>query len=97
MLTWLALPNSLLKFAMNKPFSAKKTLSITELGHSTKAVVDAAKTAPIAVTDDSGTVAYLVPANLFEEMLEALEDMELAEIVKERRGGPTRKVSLDEL
>lgn len=82
---------------MKTPFPADTTVRITELGQSPQSVIESAKTAPVAVADDNGTVAYLVPARLFEEMLEALEDMELAEIVKDRRGGRSRKVTLDEL
>ncbi|WP_238985010.1 hypothetical protein [Candidatus Glomeribacter gigasporarum] len=41
--------------------------------------------------------AYLVPAEAFETLMEALEDAELGEIVRQRRGGKTIKISLDEL
>jgi antitoxin StbD len=44
-----------------------------------------------------GVTAYLVAADVFEAFMDAIEDVELREIVNERRGEPTIKVNLDEL
>jgi antitoxin StbD len=76
---------------------ASTTVTITELGEDPEAVVEAANAAPVAILRDTRAAAYVVAAEVFEALVEALEDAELAEIVKNRRGGPTRKVTLDDL
>lgn len=76
---------------------ASTTVTINELGQNPEAVVESANAAPIAILSNNRATAYIVAAEVFEAMVEALEDAELAEIVRSRRGGPTRKVSLDDL
>lgn len=58
---------------------------------------DEAGDAPIAILNHNRASAYLVPAKLYEAMMEKLEDIELAELVRERRSGETVKVVLDDL
>jgi antitoxin StbD len=41
--------------------------------------------------------AYLVPANTWKRMIERLEDLELAELVRARAGERRIKVKLDDL
>ncbi len=52
---------------------------------------------PVAILNHNRPAAYLVPAEAFEAILEKLEDLDLAELVRQRRGGKTVKVSLDDL
>ena len=40
----------------------------------------------IAILNHNKPTAYLVPAERYEEMMEALDDLRLAEIVQERKG-----------
>ncbi len=40
---------------------------------------------------------YAVPPAVYEAMLEAIDDMRLAELVRERRGGPTIRVDVNDL
>ena len=80
-----------------KSIFATATVSITDLRRNPGAIIDEAGDAPIAILNHNRASAYLVPAKLYEAMMERLEDMELAELVRERRGGETVKVVLDDL
>jgi antitoxin StbD len=60
-------------------------------------VIEEAGGMPVAILNHNRPAAYLVPAEAFEAMLEKLEDVDLAELVRQRRGGKTVKVSLDDL
>jgi antitoxin StbD len=42
-------------------------------------------------------MGYMVPADVFEQMMERLDDFELAEIVRSRRNETPVPVSLDDL
>ncbi len=76
---------------------ATATVSITDLRRNPGAIIDEAGDAPIAILNHNRASAYLVPAKLYEAMMEKLDDIELAELVRERRGGETVKVVLDDL
>ena len=76
---------------------ASATVSITELRRNPGLVIKEAGDSPVAILNHNRATAYLVPADTFEAMLERLEDADLAEIVRKRRGGKTLKVSLDDL
>lgn len=76
---------------------ATRTVSITDLRRNPGAIIDEAGDAPIAILNHNRASAYLVPAKLYEAMMEKLEGIELAELVRERRGGETVKVVLDDL
>lgn len=80
----------------NRTF-ANTEVSITELGRNPDAVIEEAGIAPVAIVREDGTAAYVVAADVFEAMIEALDDADLAGTVNSRRGGPTRKVTLDDL
>lgn len=51
----------------------------------------------VAVLNHNKPVAYLLSAKAYEALLDKLEDAELTKIVKERRGGKTVKVKLEDL
>ena len=82
---------------MTNAIYANVTVSITDLRRNPGAVIEEAGNEPVAVLNHNRATAYLVPANVFEALMEAIEDMDLAEIVRSRRNGKTQKVSLDEL
>ena len=52
---------------------------------------------PLAILDDDKSIAYLLSADDYESLLNQLENVELANIVRERQGGKTVKVSLKNL
>jgi antitoxin StbD len=72
-------------------------ISVAELCGNAEAIIEEAASAPVAIQNGRGVTAYLVPADIFEAFMKAIEDAELAEIVNERREGPTIKVNLDDL
>ena len=52
---------------------------------------------PVAILNHNKPAAYLVPAATFEALLDKLEDVELATIVKAREDQAEVEVSLDSL
>ena len=83
---------------MERIFS-KYTASISELKKNPTALLRKAGGEPIAILNHNRPAAYLVPADVYESMLEAIEDRELAEIVRARleEGETPIDVDIDEL
>ena len=79
------------------PVLADVAVSVTELKRNPMAVLAQGEGSPVAVLNHNQPACYLVPADLFQSMLDMQEDAELAEIVRARRGKPSIKVSIDEL
>ena len=52
---------------------------------------------PVAILNRNAPAFYCVPAKVFEEMMERLEDLELNTLADARAGQPVVKVSLDDL
>ncbi|MGB9130208.1 MAG: type II toxin-antitoxin system prevent-host-death family antitoxin [Thiobacillus sp.] len=73
------------------------SVSITELKKNPTAVIEEADGFPVAVLNHNKPAAYLVPAAAFEAMMEKLDDIELAKLVREREHEPTVKVEPGEL
>lgn len=76
---------------------ADASISITELKRNPSAVIEAADGESVAVLVHNKPSAYLVPAETYRRLLERLEDLELAELVRERSGEKRVKVKLHEL
>lgn len=72
-------------------------VSISELKKNPSAVIEAAGGFPVAVLNRNTPAAYLVPAKAWEELMDRLEDIELAEIVKAREGETPIDVDIEEL
>jgi antitoxin StbD len=73
------------------------SVSISELKKNPTAVIEGAEGFPVAVLNHNKPAAYLVPAAAFEAMMEKLDDIELAKLVKERGNEPTIRVNPDDL
>ena len=73
------------------------SISISELKRNPSAVIDEAGDEPVAVLTHNKPSAYLVPAATWRRMLERLEDLELAELVRARAKERKVKVKLDDL
>ena len=71
--------------------------SISELKKNPSAVIEAAEGAPVAILNRNKPAAYLVPAKAWEEIMDRLEDAELAEIVRARTGQKRIRVKLEDL
>lgn len=73
------------------------TASISELKKNPMAAVDSGEGFPIAVLNRNKPAFYCVPAEIYEAILDRLDDQELAAIVKERSTEPSIRVDLNEL
>jgi antitoxin StbD len=76
---------------------ADKAVSVSELKKNPSAVIGGAQGGPVAVLNHNRVMGYVVPAAAFEAMVERLEDLELAELVRARTGETPVPVSLDDL
>lgn len=76
---------------------ADVTVSVSELKKNPTAVMAGAHGQPVAVLNHNRVMGYMVPAELYEAMMEQLEDIELAELVKARAGEKGVPVNLDDL
>lgn len=74
---------------------APATVSMTDLRRAS--ISEIVSDSPVAVLNHNKPAAYLLSADYYEFLLDQLENVELAKIVKERRGGKTVKVSLADL
>jgi len=72
-------------------------VSISELKKNPSAVIEAAGGFPVAVLNRNTPAAYLVPAKAWEELMDRLEDIELAEIVRARANEVGIRVNLEDL
>lgn len=72
-------------------------ISISELKKNPSAAIEAAEGFPVAVLNRNTPAAYLVPAKAWEELMDRLEDIELAEIVRERQDQKRIRVRLEDL
>lgn len=82
---------------MIDPILAGGSVSISDLKKNPSAVIEAADGFPVAVLNRNTPSAYLVPAKAWEELMDRLEDIELAELVRARANDPVIEVSLDDL
>jgi antitoxin StbD len=80
-----------------EPILAASGTSISELKKNPSAVIEAAEGAPVAILNRNKPAAYLVPAKAWEEIMDRLEDIELAEIVRARAGQKRIRVKLEDL
>ena len=76
---------------------ADVAVSVSELKKNPSGVLAGAGGMPVAVLNHNRVMGYMVPAELYEQMMERLDDLELAEIVKARSGEEPIPVRLDEL
>lgn len=77
--------------------SAKSSVSITDLKKNPSAIIEEAEGAPVVILNHNRPSAYIIPADTFEAMLEKMDDLTIAEIIRTRKKEKTVKVSLDEL
>jgi len=71
------------------------TASITELKTNPMATVSAGDGYPVAILNRNQPAFYCVPAELYEQMLEYIDDRELAALIKQRSEQALHDVDLD--
>jgi antitoxin StbD len=76
---------------------ASKTVSVTELKRNFAGVLREAGNDPVAVLNHNRPEAYLLSAEVYERLIERLEDLEDAKTVRERAEGPFVDVDLEAL
>jgi antitoxin StbD len=82
---------------MTQPIYTEITASISELKKNPMAAVSAGEGFPIVVLNRNKPAFYCVPADVYEAMLERLDDQELIRLVELRRSEPSIPVTLDAL
>lgn len=73
------------------------SVSISELKRNPSAVIGSMGSDTLAVLVHNKPAAYLLSAKAYGTLLERLDDLELASIVRSRQGEPCTEVSLDDL
>lgn len=76
---------------------ADVAVSVSELKKNPSGVMAGAAGMPVAVLNHNRVMGYMVPADLYEQMMERLDDLDLVEIAKARSGEKAVAVSLDDL
>ncbi len=76
---------------------ADAAVSLAELGKNPVAVLEQSEGEPVAILDDGHAAAYLLSAEYYEKLLDALDDLALAEIVQQRQGQERIKVDINDL
>jgi antitoxin StbD len=76
---------------------AAMAVSVSDLKKSPTAVMAQANGEAVAVLNHNRVMAYMVPAEAFEAMVEQIDNLRLAQIVRSRADETPVRVSLDEL
>ena len=82
---------------MTQLIHARMTASITELKKSPMDTVLAGNGEAVAILNRNTPAFYCIPADLYEVMLEQLEDLELNQIADTRAKQKRIRVNIDEL
>jgi len=72
-------------------------VSVSELKSNPKKALSSGNGAPVAVLNHNKPEFYCVPPELFELLADVLEDLQLAQTVRDRTNSKRVKVTLDEL
>jgi antitoxin StbD len=82
-----------------KQLLAHFSASITELKKNPTALIEQAGGDTVAILNHNSPTAYLVPADVYEALLDRLEDFELAQIIETRKHEKPKaiKVKIDDL
>lgn len=70
--------------------------SVSELKKNPMATVNAGAGYPVAILNRNQPAFYCIPAALYEQILEALDDQELVALVKARQDQPLLDMDLDD-
>lgn len=82
---------------MTQLIHARMTASITELKKSPMDTVLAGHGEPVAILNRNTPAFYCVPAELYEQMMDRLEDLELNAIADTRANQKRISVNIDDL
>jgi antitoxin StbD len=74
---------------------ANYTVSISQLKRNPQALIDKAHGDIIALLNRNRPTAYIVPAETFDFLMELAEDIELSQIIEERKNEKLDAVEVD--
>ena len=80
-----------------EPILADAGISISDLKKNPSAAIAAADGLPLAILNRNKPTAYLVPAKIWEAVLDELDDIDLVRIARERWVEPSIPVELSDL
>ena len=80
-----------------EPILADAGISISDLKKNPSAAIAAADGLPLAILNRNKPTAYLVPAKIWEAVLDELDDIDLVRIARERWDEPSIPVELSHL
>lgn len=83
--------------SITQTIHAKTTVSMTDLRRNPSKIMEIVGDLPVAVLNHNKPEAYLLSAKAYEALLELIDDLTLIKTIKERKGGKTVKVKLDQL
>lgn len=83
--------------ASTHPILADVSAGISELKKNPMSVMEQGEGMPVAILNRNEPVFYVVPAGAYEELIDKLEDVELATIARARDKELEIEVSLNEL
>lgn len=69
--------------------------SITELKKNPSALLKRASGEPVVILNHNKPTAYLIPAEAFESLMDQLENLELASMVRERKAEKPQAIDID--
>lgn len=76
---------------------ADMVVSVSDLKKSPTSIMNESQGRPIAVLNHNRVMAYLLDPQTYEGILERLDDLDLAEIIKSRAGEVGVPVNIDDL
>ena len=82
---------------MIRSILTENSTSISELKKNPMGVINQADGFPVAVLNRNQPAFYCIPAKTYEALLDKIEDIELAEIVKQRLGQEEVEVNIEDL
>lgn len=85
-----------MEFVMQR-VEASVAVTVSDLKKSPTAIMNEAQGEAIAVLNHNRVMAYMVPADVYEAMLDRLDDIHLAEIIKSRSDEKGVPVDIDDL
>jgi antitoxin StbD len=74
---------------------AALSASLSDLKRSPSSLIEAAQGEAVAILNHNRVMAYMVPAETYEAMLDRLDDVELVEIARARAGEKGVPVDID--
>lgn len=76
---------------------ANTAISVSDLKKNPSAVFDQSGGEAVAVLNHNRVMGYMVPAALYEAMMERLDDQHLVSLARDRLTEPSYPVTLDDL